>query len=316
MTPDELSVIIKEEARICGFDLCGITEAGYLDTEAERMGLWLSKGCNGEMEFLARNFEKRSDASLLVPGAKTVIVLALNYYSEPEAGGVQWPVISRYSSGRDYHLEVKERMKAMLRSLAAKVPGLEGRIFTDSAPLMEKPLAVRAGLGWQGKNSLLITRDRGSFFFLGEIVINLPAAFDKPFSTDLCGSCTKCINACPTNAITTSGYVDARRCISYLTVEFKGDIPEEFAGKPGGMVYGCDICQDVCPHNRKSLPHSVPAFTRSSALQAMTASDWNSLTTTRFEEIFHDSAVERIGYERFMRNIRFSLAAGPGSTER
>jgi epoxyqueuosine reductase len=316
MTPDELSVIIKEEARVCGFDLCGITGAGHLDAEAAHMSTWLGEGCNGEMAFLTRNSEKRSDASLLVPGAKTVIVVGLNYYSEPESVGSIWPVISRYASGRDYHLEVKQRLRAMLESLAAKVVGLEGRIFSDSAPLMEKPLAVRAGLGWQGKNSLLITSDRGSFFFLGEIVINLQAAFDKPFSTDLCGSCTKCIDACPTDAITAGGYVDARRCISYLTVELRGSIPEEFASKTGGMVYGCDICQDVCPHNRKSLPHSVPAFARSSALQAMTVMEWQSLTPSRFAEIFRESAVQRIGYERFMRNIRFSVATGPGSTEK
>jgi epoxyqueuosine reductase len=167
MTPDELSVIIKEEARICGFDLCGITGAGHLAPEAALMSSWLGSGCNGGMEFLSRNFEKRADPTLLVPGAKTVIVVALNYFAEPENDSPQWPVISRYAHGRDYHLVVKERMKAMLLSLTAKVAGLEGRIFTDSAPLMEKPLAVRAGLGWQGKNTLLITKDRGSFFFLG-----------------------------------------------------------------------------------------------------------------------------------------------------
>lgn len=299
-------MIIKEEARVCGFDLCGITEAGYLEAEAAHLSSWLGQGCNGEMEFLTRNFEKRVDASLLVSGAKTVIVVALNYYSKPEPEGSQWPVISRYASGRDYHLEVKERLKAMLESLAAKVPRLEGRCFTDSAPLMEKPLAVKAGLGWQGKNSLLINRDRGSFFFLGEIVINQTALYDKPFTIDLCGNCTKCIDACPTSAITTSGYVDARRCISYLTVEHKGEIPEEFAGNMGDMVYGCDICQAVCPHNSKAIEHNVPAFLKGKALKSMTSTDWHSLTPSRFAEIFNDSAVARIGYERFMRNIRWS----------
>jgi epoxyqueuosine reductase len=315
MTPDELSVLIKEEARSCGFDLCGIASSDYLQAEASRLRLWLDYRCNGGMKFFLRNSDKRVDPSLLFPGAKSVIVLALNYFADTADRGEQLPVISRYAAGRDYHLVIKEKLRKMLDSLTCKVPGLQGRVFTDSAPLMEKALAVRAGLGSQGRNSLLIVKDKGSWFFLGEILIDQTASPDKPCVADLCGSCRRCIDACPTNAITEEGYIDARKCISYLTVEHEGDISEEYAGKLNGIVYGCDICQDVCPHNSKAIPHNVPDFNTPARRLGMTSYDLLSLSPAAFMEIFSNTAIERIGYRRFMRNIRFSLADGSGSPE-
>jgi len=305
MSPAELSDVIKKEALAAGFDLCGITDAGELKENGEMFRLWLERGCHGEMEYLNSNIEKRCNPSLLVPEAKSVIVLALNYFSSPDPLNHGDPIISRYASGVDYHIVMKQKLKSLLSSLKLKIPELEGRVFTDSAPLMEKALAVKAGLGRQGKNTLLLTKQGGSFFFLGEIVINLEAEYDTPATGDPCGSCTKCIDACPTRAIKSEGYLDARSCISYLTIEHRGEIPEEFRGKLANRVFGCDICQDVCPHNKASKPHRVPEFDPDKRRAAMTAEDWHSLTPEKFSDIFRNSAVSRCGYEIFVRNLRF-----------
>lgn len=301
MAPDQLATLIKEKARIAGFDLCGITDAAPLPLPALRLMEWLSKGCNAGMGYMSRNMDKRVNPGLLMPGARSVIVVALNYYSDSR--GEEFPVISRYAAGEDYHMVVKRKLKTMLSALQSEIPDLEGRVFTDSAPLMEKALAVKAGLGNQGRNSLLITRDEGSFFFLGEVLINMYAMADSPADTDPCGNCRRCVDACPTGAIREEGYIDAGKCISYLTIEHDGEIPEELKAKLKGRVFGCDICQDVCPHNSKAREHQVPEFLLSPERGGMTGEDWKKLTPESFSSLFRGSAVERCGYEKFMRNL-------------
>jgi len=305
MVPDELTIIIRQEAHQAGFDLCGITDAIELAEPAIHLKYWLAKGCHGQMSYMGRNPEKRTNPSLLVTGAKTVIVVGLNYYSVPGIEKEGEPVISRYASGVDYHIVVKKKLKALLASLKLKVPHLEGRVFSDTAPLMEKALAVKAGLGSQGKNSLLLSKSSGSFFFLGELVINLEAKYDKPYTVDQCGSCSLCIESCPTGAITDHKYIDARKCISYHTVELRGKIPDVFKGKLGNRVFGCDICQDVCPHNQSSKPHNVPEFTIGAERASMTPEKWHSLTPMKFSSLFRETSVYRCGYEKFMENMRF-----------
>ena len=306
MLPAELSDIIKDEALRAGFDLCGITDAGVMKERAERLNIWIENGCHGSMDYMVRNADKRSNPSLLVADAKAVIVVALNYFSPNNREENSDPIISRYASGLDYHIVMKEKLKSLLKHLKLKVSGLEGRVFTDSAPLMEKALAVKAGLGRQGKNTLLLSNSGGSFFFLGEIIINLEAASDNPDLGDPCGSCTECIDACPTGAITPEGYLDARNCISYLTIEHQGDIPEKFKGKLGNRVFGCDICQDVCPHNYHSNPHRTAEFNLNTLRAEMTPKKWEELTPDQFSEVFKGSSVARCSYEKFMKNIRFN----------
>ena len=306
MLPAELSDTIKDEAQKAGFDLCGITDAGVMKESAERLNIWIEQGCHGSMDYMARNADKRTNPSLLVPNAKTVIVLALNYFSTYDREENNGPIISRYASGIDYHIVMKEKLKSLLAQLKLNVPVLEGRVFTDSAPLMEKALAVKAGLGRQGKNTLLLTNNGGSFFFLGEIIINLEAAIDNPALVDPCGSCSKCIDACPTGALTSDGYLEAGNCISYLTIEHRGDIPDRFKGKLDNRVFGCDICQDVCPHNYHSKPHHTIEFNINALRAEMTSIKWDELTPAQFSEIFTGSSVLRCGYEKFVRNLRFS----------
>jgi epoxyqueuosine reductase len=306
MSPGKVSEIIRQAASASGFDLCGITRAEELIPEGERLMAWLEAGMNGGMDYMNRNTGKRINPAMLVPGAKTVVVVALNYYSEGSYISENGPVISRYASGSDYHSVMKERLSEMLKRLQTLIPGIEGRYFTDSAPVMEKALAVRAGLGSQGRNSLLIVRGRGSFFFLGELIINAIAQYDEPSSFDPCTGCSRCVDACPTAAISAGGFIEAGRCISYLTVEHRGEIPAEFQPRLKNRVFGCDICQDVCPHNSGSREHNVPEFLPSDELLKMSQPDWEKITPEKFEQLFRGSTVERTGYDRFVRNLLFS----------
>jgi epoxyqueuosine reductase len=313
MTPGEISHIIRSEVLAAGFERCGITPAIELTEEKALMERWIAAGCHAGMKYLERNQEKRSNPALLFEGARTVVVATLNYYREREPEAEGEPVFSRYASGRDYHDFVKKRLRQALNASMERIPGLRGRVFADSAPLMEKALAVRAGVGCQGRNSLLIVPGRGSFHFIGEIVINMEASYDVPDETDPCGSCRKCIDACPSGAISEKGFVDASRCISYITVEHKGDIPSFLTGKMGGFVFGCDICQDVCPHNAFAPVHDVPEFMPDHRRLGMTAEKWEHLGYEEFKSMFSGTAVMRCGYESFMRNLGFlKKDTGPG----
>jgi epoxyqueuosine reductase len=258
------------------------------------------------MGYLANHFDKRLDPRKLVEGAKTVVSLVYNYYPErtlPE--GTEDLKLAKYAYGQDYHEVIQEKLREFLTCLRDEVGEIDGRSFVDSAPILERQWAQRAGLGWIGKNSLLLNRQLGSFFFLAELVIDLEATPDLPLSKDYCGTCTACMDACPTDAIVAPGVVDGSRCISYLTIELKDAIPSSFAGKMDNWVFGCDVCQDVCPWNRFSKPHQEPAFTPSSDLQALAAQDWKELTEETFKKVFSGSAVNRTKFKGIKRNLEF-----------
>jgi len=298
----------KNLARAIGFDFVGITKAERLDEEARRLEDWLHQGKQGEMSWMENHFEKRVDPRLLVPGAKSVVSLMYNYYPEETAVQQDSLKIARYAYGEDYHFVIKKKLRKLVTAMEeAMGRPITGRCFTDSAPVMEREWAKRSGLGWIGKNTLLIHPRKGSYFFLAELIIDLPLAADTPIS-DHCGRCRRCIDACPTDAITEKGYeLDASRCISYLTIELKEEIPTEFKGQMEDWIFGCDICQEVCPWNRFSEPHKEPAFEPAPELSDMTASDWQELSEDVFRKLFRKSAVKRTKYSGLQRNIKFAL---------
>ena len=296
------TAIIKRAAKDLGFLSCGISKVDFLEEEAPRLEDWLNAGKHGKMAYMENHFDKRLDPSLLVPGAKSVISLLLNYYTEeqqPEGA----PKISKYALGTDYHFVIKSKLKQLFQTLQEMIGEVNGRVFVDSAPVMDKAWAKRSGLGWMGKNTNLITQKVGSFFFIAELIIDLQLEYDTP-ATDHCGSCTACIDACPTQAL--SPYdLDASKCISYLTIELKDQIPIEFQNKMDDWAFGCDVCQDVCPWNRFSKSHNEPLFDPKAELLDYTQKDWEELTEATFETIFKNSAVKRTRYEGFKRNISF-----------
>tara|TARA_B100000900_G_C20548796_1_gene703783 strand:+ start:162 stop:1085 length:924 start_codon:yes stop_codon:yes gene_type:complete len=296
------TAIIKRAAKDLGFLSCGISKVDFLEEEAPRLEEWLNAGKHGKMAYMENHFDKRLDPSLLVPGAKSVISLLLNYYTEEkQAEGA--PKISKYALGTDYHLVIKSKLKQLFQTLQDMIGEVNGRVFVDSAPVMDKAWAKRSGLGWIGKNTNLITQKVGSFFFIAELIIDLQLEYDTP-ATDHCGSCTACIDACPTQAL--SPYdLDASKCISYLTIELKDQIPIEFQNKMDDWAFGCDVCQDVCPWNRFSKSHNEPLFDPKAELLDYTQKDWEELTEATFETIFKNSAVKRTRYEGFKRNISF-----------
>jgi epoxyqueuosine reductase len=297
------SKIIKELSLRLGFMSCGISKAGYLEEEAPRLENWLNKGMHGSMQWMENHFDKRLDTTLLFPGAKSVISVLFNYYPEqqnPDSSAK----ISKYAYGEDYHYVVKDRFKSLCAEMTSQFGEFNYRCFVDSAPIMERALAAKAGLGWIGKHSLLLSKQKGSFFFIGQIICDLELTYDAP-TTDHCGSCTACIDACPTDAIVEDRVVDATKCISYLTIELKDAIPAEFQSKMEGWAFGCDICQDVCPWNRFSTPHAHKAFKPKSEILHFGLEEWNSINEVTFNEIFKKSAVKRTKYRGFSRNIRF-----------
>ena len=296
------TAIIKRAAKDLGFLSCGISKVDFLEEEAPRLEEWLNAGKHGKMAYMENHFDKRLDPSLLVPGAKSVISLLLNYYTEEQqAEGA--PKISKYALGTDYHLVIKSKLKQLFQTLQDMIGEVNGRVFVDSAPVMDKAWAKRSGLGWMGKNTNLITQKVGSFFFIAELIIDLQLEYDTP-ATDHCGSCTACIDACPTQAL--SPYdLDASKCISYLTIELKDQIPIEFQNKMDDWAFGCDVCQNVCPWNRFSKSHNEPLFDPKAELLDYTQKDWEELTEATFETIFKNSAVKRTRYEGFKRNISF-----------
>lgn len=297
--------IIREEASRLGFAFIGFAKAMHMDEEARRLESWLNKGLHGEMGYMANHFEKRVDPTKLVPGAKTVISLMYNYFPEQGQTDPEAPKLSRYAYGKDYHFVLKDKLKALFTFIQEKVGAVEGRVFVDSAPVLERDWARRSGLGWVGRNTLLIHPKAGSYFFLAEAIVDLELVYDEPIK-DYCGTCTRCVEACPTDAISPGGYVvDGSRCISYLTIELRASIPEEFSGKMENWMFGCDICQEVCPWNRFSTPHKEPDFEPHPDLLSMREAEWQELTEEVFRELFRKSAVKRTKYSGLKRNLDF-----------
>ena len=293
---------IKAKAIELGFLACGISEAVFLEEEASRLEQWLRAGKHGEMGYMANHFDLRTDPRQLVPGAKSVISLAYNYYTPNKQTDPAAPMLSTYAYGRDYHKVIKQRMKPLMAFIKEEFGDVAMRCFTDSAPVLEKAWAERSGIGWRGKHSLIIRKGQGSFFFLAEIILDLELAPDAP-AMDHCGTCRRCIDACPTDAIELYG-INASKCISYFTIELRNEIPAD-AGDFRNWAFGCDICQQVCPWNRFSTPHQEPDFNPKPELMELTDEDWNGMTEVRFDELFFGSPVKRTKYEGLMRNLRY-----------
>ncbi len=302
-TPAERSERIKRKAHELGFLACGVARAGFLEQEAPRLEQWLRHGKHGSMGYMERHFDLRLDPTRLVPGARSVISLAYNYFTPPRQEDPDAPKLSTYAYGRDYHKVLKKRLKPLMTFIAEQYGQVELRAFVDSAPVLEKAWAERAGIGWRGKHTNVIRQGAGSWFFLCELITDLELAPDAP-ATDHCGTCRRCIDACPTEAITPYG-VDGSRCISHLTIELKDAIPEEFAGKMEGWAFGCDICQQVCPWNRFASPHQEPDFAPNAEVMGLTAEAWHGMTEVVFDRLFEGSAVKRTRYTGLMRNLRF-----------
>jgi epoxyqueuosine reductase len=301
--------LVKSIAHEMGFSFCGISKAEFLENEAPKLEEWLRRGYQGKMNYLENYFEKRLDPRLLVPEAKSVVSLVYNYYPKKE---LKSPVdsssdqlkIARYAYGEDYHFVVKDKLKELLDRLRESIGEINGRAFVDSAPVMERAWATKSGVGWIGKNSLLLNRSMGSFFFLAEIIIDLELEVDGPIK-DFCGSCTACMDACPTDAIAEPYVVDGSKCISYFTIELKEEIPKEVKGKFENWIFGCDICQEVCPWNRFAQPNNESRFQPTAALENMSTSDWKEITEDVFEKLFKNSPVKRTKFEGLNRNIDF-----------
>lgn len=296
--------LIKEEAKRLGFLSCGISKAEFLEEEAPRLEAWLNKNMHGEMKYMENHFDKRLDPTKLVDDSKSVVSLLLNYYPSETQEDAEAPKISKYAYGKDYHFVIKEKLKHLLNFIQDEIGEVSGRAFVDSAPVLDKAWAAKSGLGWIGKHSNLLTQKVGSFYFIAELIIDLELEYDSPV-TDHCGSCTACIDACPTQAIVEPYVVDGSKCISYFTIELKNEIPTHVHGQFDNWMFGCDVCQDVCPWNRFSKPHNEPLFNPHPELLSMTKKDWEEITQEVFSEIFRKSAVKRTKYTGLVRNINF-----------
>lgn len=295
---------IKSHALELGFDACGISRVRFLEEDSKTLGEWLEKDMHGEMSYMANYFDKRTNPEELVPGAKSVISVLLNYFPSEEQKDLAAPVISKYAYGEDYHFVVKRKLKDLLGFIQEEFGEVTGRAFVDSAPVLDRAWARNAGLGWIGKNTMLISKEHGSFVFIGELIIDLELSADIPVK-DYCGNCTMCIDACPTGAIVQPYVVNGSKCISYFTIEKKGEIPDQFKGKFRNRLFGCDICQDVCPWNRKIRPHKIKEFNPEGRLMEMEKDDWSNLKEDRFNEIFSVSALKRTGFDGLKRNLKF-----------
>ena len=296
--------LIKEEAHRLGFSFVGFSKAEFLEEEAPRLEKWLKEKQHGEMSYMENNFDKRLDPRLLVEGSKSVISLLYNYYSDQIQSDPTAPKISTYAYGEDYHFVIKRKLKSLLHFIQDNIGQVDARVFTDSAPVLDRAWAKKTGLGWIGKNANLINKNQGSYFFIAEIILDLDLIYDSPVQ-DYCGSCTKCIDACPTGAIIQPYVVDGSKCISYFTIELKEAIPQEVKGKMDDWMFGCDICQQVCPWNSFSLQHNEPAFNPHPDLLSMTKGDWKDLQEDTFKELFRKSAVKRTKFSGLKRNITF-----------
>ena len=296
--------VVKSLASELGFSFCGIAKAEFLEEEAPRLEQWLKQGMHGKMSYMENHFDKRLDPTKLVPGAKSVVSLIYNYYPQKDLAPKNGYKIAKYAYGKDYHFVIKDKLKVFMSRLQEQIGKVEGRAFVDSAPVMERAWAKKSGLGWTGKHTLLLNRKMGSFFFLAELILDLELTPDGPIR-DYCGTCTACMDACPTDAIPEPYWLDASKCISYLTIELKDEIPEAFKGKMENWAFGCDICQDVCPWNRFSRPHREPEFAPHPELGEHLASEWVELTESVFQRVFKKSAVKRTKFSGFKRNIKF-----------
>jgi epoxyqueuosine reductase len=302
---NHLAEAIIQKALELGFDDCGFSPATILDEDAEKVEKWLADGFHGEMGYMERNREKRYDPRKLVENTKTVISVLFNYFPGEKLVESDNYKIAKYAYGKDYHFVIRERLQELIMFIEEFTGKLETRVFTDSAPILDRAWAEKSGLGFIGKNTCLIHPQKGSFFFIGHAF--LPVSIQKKNKpvTDYCGTCTRCIDACPTGALTESHRLDARKCISYLTIEHRGDLPEKLKPHFHDWIFGCDICQDVCPWNRFSKPHKEPLFVLSDELKAMRKSDWDNLNKENFDQLFTKSAVKRTKYDGLKRNIRF-----------
>ncbi len=294
---------IKQTAKQLGFDYCGIAKADFLAEEAPRLEHWLHTQQHGEMTYMENHFDKRLDPRKLVEGSKSVISLLLNYFPEKKIQSPDNYKIASYAYGEDYHEVIKEKLKLFLDMIRGEIGEVDGRCFVDSAPVMDKVWAKKAGLGWIGKHSNLINRNMGSFFFIAELILDIPLEYDSPIG-DFCGTCTKCIDACPTDAIASPYIVDGSKCISYFTIELKKEIPTEMQGKFADWAFGCDICQEVCPWNRFAYPHSTPNFAPKD-WQHFNKNDWKDLTEEVFKTVFKNSPIKRTKFSGLKRNIDF-----------
>lgn len=295
--------LIKQHATEFGFLYCGISQAGPLDDEARKLEQWLNHGMHGRMLYMENHFDKRINPTLLVEGAKSVITLLFNYFTPEKQADSEAPKISRYAYGEDYHKVIKNKLFALMSRVEEQIGSISGRAFVDSAPVMDKAWAVRSGAGWMGKNTNVIRPQTGSWFFIAELIIDLELEPDGPIK-DYCGSCTRCIDACPTNALTPF-QIDATKCISYLTIELRNAIPDSFKGKIDNWMFGCDICQEVCPWNRFAKKHNEALFDPHPDLLNLTKDDWEDLSIDVFTKVLGKSAVERVGYEGLKRNVSF-----------
>jgi len=304
MNADRYKSFIKQKANELGFFYCGFSTAGFLADEAPKLERWLRDGLHGKMTYMENHFDKRLDPTKLVEGSNSVISLLLNYYPS-ESQTENAPKISKYAYGEDYHLVIKDKLKLLVESMKEEIGDIQGRVFVDSAPVMDKAWAKKAGLGWIGKNTNLIHPKEGSFFFIAEIISDLSFTQDPPMR-DYCGTCSKCLDACPTNALATPYQIDASRCISYLTIELKDQlIPQQFNESMENWMFGCDICQDVCPWNRFSKAHQEKRFNPDFELLNLNTNDWQALTSDHFEILFKNSAIKRTGFQGLKRNINF-----------
>ena len=295
--------LIKTEAKRLGFLSCGISKAQFLEEEAPRLEKWLNQNMHGNMQYMENHFEKRLDPTKLVEGSKSVISLLLNYFPSQQQTTDNYK-LSKYAYGTDYHFIIKEKLKTLLHFIQTEIDEVNGRAFVDSAPVLDKAWAAKSGLGWIGKNSNLITKQVGSFYFIAELIIDLELEYDYP-TTDHCGACTACIDACPTQAIVQPHIVDGSKCISYFTIELKDELPTDMKGKFDDWMFGCDVCQDVCPWNRFSTPHNEPLFNPHPDLLTMTQKDWEEITEEVFTKLFKKSAVKRTTFSGLKRNINF-----------
>ena len=301
---EKYTQLIKAESQRLGFLSCGISKAGFLEEEAPRLETWVNQNMQGQMSYMENHFDKRLNPTLLVDGAKSVISLLLNYYPLELQNQDSYKV-SKYAYGQDYHSVIKEKLNELLHFIQTEIGEVSGRAFVDSAPVLDKAWAAKSGLGWIGKNSNLITQKVGSFYFIAELIIDLELEYDTP-TTDHCGSCTACIDACPTEAIVAPYVVDGSKCISYFTIELKDNLPQEMKGKFDDWIFGCDVCQDVCPWNKFSKPHNEPLFQTAPEILSYSKSDWEEITNDTFQKVFKNSALKRTKYEGLLRNINFS----------